>query len=302
MLVLSRLEQRVRCARRGARFAVLGADATVWAIALLTAGLVLTAAPAAAQDSPTTRAAPATAPATTVRGEPLKVTVESVTGAAERRLPGDEDKWAPIKVGDKLDELTIIRTGFRSKVVLKLADRGQVTVNSGTKIGIREFRKRGRLVTMNLGLKYGRLRATVDPTRGPNDAKISTPVATLSVRGTGGDIGYTGDHGLGLRGREGTWRVAAGVRTRDVAPGESTDGDLTSPMTIMKWLRSTRLGDAFGGLTLVEKVAREFNPDSRDPTGSVVSRSSGGTTRADITPPIAPEIIKPPSDHIIIGI
>ncbi len=267
------------------------------------------ASPVGAQQPTTAKAGPAAASAPVVAAAPaaepveaLKVIVESVTGVAEKCLPPEKDKWTPVKANDKLDELTIIRTGLRTKVVLKFADRSKMTIGPGSKVGIAEFSKRGRMVTANLGMKYGSLRVSVDHTRGPSDVSISLPVATLSVRGTEGDIAYTGDRGLGLRGRRGTWRVATGPRTRNVTPGESTNEELTPSILLKKRYRSTHLGDAFGGLTNAEKLSQELNPDSRDPSGSSVGRSSGGGTPADITPPVPPEIIRPPRGHIVVGI
>lgn len=182
---------------------------------------------------------PATSPATQpvgvpkVAGKAMRVTVVSVSGQAEKMLAGSGGKWTSLAAGQKLDELTIIRTGLRSEVVLKFADRGQTVVLAATKVGIAEFSKQGNLVKMHLGLKYGRLKVAVDSTRGPNEAKVSTPVATLSVRGTTGVIGFGGNR-LVLRGQSGTWGMASGVRSRNVVAGESTDGNLIQPIMMAK--------------------------------------------------------------------
>ena len=155
---------------------VTGCSSVLAAVALVLAA----ASPAAAQQPTTAKAVPAAASAPVVAaapaGEPvevLKVIVGSVTGVAEKSLPPEKDKWTPVKANDKLDELTIIRTGLRTKVVLKFADRSEMTIGSGSKVGIAEFSKRGRMVTANLGMKYGSLRVSVDHTRGPSDVSIS---------------------------------------------------------------------------------------------------------------------------------
>ncbi len=219
----------------------------------------------------------------------MKVSVVSVTGQAEKLLPGQgqQDTWTALSVGEELGELTIIRTGLRSKVTLKLQDRGEVMVGSGTKIGIAEFRKRGSLVTTQLGLKYGTMHASVDSSRGPNDAKVTTPVATLSIRGSAAQIGVSGDRGLGLRARSGNWRVAAGQRTRNIVAGESTDSQLTQPVVILKQQRSNILGDLFGGLSDAEK---EFFTNNDSSPGDLLSNQFGTSLNTDT-----------PSDHIIIG-
>ncbi len=243
------------------------------------------------------KTAPAkTAPAkvaTAISGQ--KVTVISVSGVAEKIVAG---KKSPLKAGDQLDELTVIRTGLRTKVVLKLGDRGEIIINRATKMGIAEFRKQNKLTRTRLGLKYGSIRATIDSSKGPNDAQISTPVATLSVRGTGGDIGYTGDRGLGLRGRSGTWRVAVGNRTRNVAAGEQTNSQLAMSIMMMVQQQTTYLGDTTGGLTSSEINALTQNRPSRsafNAGGSTSSQSDVGPT-FDQTPPDGAQ------DHIIVGI
>ena len=135
-------------------------------------------------------AAKAAAPAAKKAAPPagavaIKATVVSVTGVAHKRLTAVADsKWEPLKTGDVLGEQTLIRTGLGTTVVLNFADRGRVTVRSGTKIGIGELKQAGRKMKARLGLKYGTIRASVDAGAGPNDLRISSAVATLSVRGT----------------------------------------------------------------------------------------------------------------------
>ncbi len=179
----------------------------------------------------------------------LKAAVVSVSGIAQQRSAADpKGKWRPIKAGDVLDELTIIRTGLGSRVVLGFSDRGQTVIRSATKVGIKEFSRRGRHVKTRLGLKYGSMRAKVDSTRGTNDFKVRTPVATLSVRGTSGRLGFSGDFGLHLHGTTGTWNVKnkAG-RARNVIAGERTTGKLTKSIKLAAARRGVKMGDPNGG-------------------------------------------------------
>ena len=233
-------------------------------------------------------------------GEAMQVTVVSVDGQVEKLVaggPADRQQWEPVKAGDKLDERTVIRTGFRSKAVLRFDDRGEVVVNNATKMGIAEFRRQGNLTNARLGLKYGTMRASVDASRGPNDVRVSTPVATLSIRGTGGEIGHSADRGLGLLGFEGVWRVASGDRTRDISPGEETDTLLTPPIDLAKFARENLLGDFFG-LTPIERQNLIFNPPTLNP-----STPTGGRPIDTVVGPLSPtDGISPPPDHVIIGL
>jgi len=215
------------------------------------------AAPAAAQDPKADAKAPQGAgdkaaekpaekpPKDAANPASLKATVVSVEGVAQKRLSADpKGRWEPIKAGDVLGELTLIRTGLGAKVVLKFADRGSVTVKSATKIGIGEFRKRGNLVTTRMGLKYGAMRARVDSARGPNDFQVKMPVATLSVRGSGGRFGFSGDMGAGAQSTQHTWRVfGEGNRAMNLGEGESTDGNLTHSSELASTLRDTQMSD-----------------------------------------------------------
>lgn len=226
-----------------------------------------------------------------VPAEKMTVTVVSVTGQAEKLVPGEKSKWVALTGGDKLDELSVIRTGLRSKVVLKFADRGQTTVQAGTKVGVGEFSKKGKLVTTRLGLKYGSLNVSVDSTRGPNDAQVATPVATLSVRGTSGQIGYTGGRQVRLRGQSGTWHVASGGRSRNVGAGESTDGNLTPSINLTQLNRDSFR--AVLGLTQQERSSIVDRPRPLQPTGT----GDSTPTNTDSTTP-EPES---PDNHIILG-
>ncbi len=234
-------------------------------------------------------AAPKAAPA----GK-LIVTVKSVTGNVEKRAAG-ETTWQPVKAGDKLDEFTILRTGFRSSAELVFADRGTTLVKSITKMGIAKFAKENGVVRQRLRLKYGSMRMSVDSSRGTIDAQVATPVATLSVRGSEAVIAYSGDRGLGLRGRKGTWRVAAGKRTTDVKPGESTNSDLASSSELANMERSLQMGDAYG---MTSSEIQPFSTNRRSVFGINLSTGSGsgqiGTTPSEALP----DVVKPPQGII----
>lgn len=222
----------------------------------------------------------------------LQVTVVSITGQAEKFAAGRGDKWTPVKAGDKLDEMSIIRTGLRSQVVLRFEDRGRTIVGAGTKVGIARFSKQNNLVTTRLGLKYGSLNMAVDSTRGPNDAAVVTPVATLSVRGTKGEIGYAGGRHLMLCGRAGTWQVTGSGRSRHVAAGESTDGNLTPSMILAKNRRGSFR--ALMGVTPAERTNIIEHPHPLDPTGTGDTPPGSGRRSTGLSPGV-------PGDHIVIG-
>ncbi len=202
--------------------------------------------PLTAQDKP-----PAAAPAPA--GQAFKATVASVSGSAQKLLTtAKEPKWEPLKAGDQLDEMTVIRTGLRSKVVLKLADRGEFTLDSATKMGIAELRKSGQQVSAAVGLKYGMVRASVESARGPNDVRIATPTATLAVRHSKANVAFA-EFGMGLHVQQSPWRATNNVSlVRTFYPGQVTNDNLTPWNTLAPLLRAIYFGD-HRGLTPSER-------------------------------------------------
>ena len=206
-------------------------------------------------------------PAAKAKFAPAKVTVVSVSGPAQKTLTaGEKTEWTAIKASDVLDELTVIRTGFGAKVVLRFDDRGEVTVHSATKMGIAEFRKAGRQAKVRLGLKYGTMRASVETGAGPSDFKVATPVATLSVRGSKSKFSFTGDMGLGLKGQAGEWNVASAAQGQNIKPGENTqvaDGKIADSINLAMRRRDTQMGDAFGAQTAPDRINLRKNRTGR---------------------------------------
>jgi len=123
---------------------------------------------------------PTTAPA---EAEPLQATVKEVSGVAQYLRAGKDQKWQPLKPGQKLDELTVIRTGFSTRVVLVFADEAEATIQRATKMGVGQLRKVGEVTRTKVGLKYGSVRVNVAKARGPSDFTVATPVATLERAG-----------------------------------------------------------------------------------------------------------------------
>lgn len=188
----------------------------------------------------------------------LTARVVSVSGIAQKMQADVQPaQWTQLKAQDTLSRHTVIRTGLNSQVVLQLADRGRVVVDSGTKVGITEFVSLGGMdgqVKARIGLKYGSMLLKVDKTRGANDFSVATAVATLSVRGTEGRIAFSADRGLFLYGQEGTFQVEKGPTSRQVGAGQRTNGKLDRSSDMKDQQRDIQMGDTGGGLTPWEKA------------------------------------------------
>ena len=272
--------------------------------ALMLTALAVGILPAMGQAKPDDAKAAAPAAKEAPKPAPLNATVVSVTGIAEKRLASDpKGEWEPIKVGDVLGPLTMIRTGLGAKVTLKFAERSTLTVKSGTKIGISDCYKKGRLVRTHLGLKYGSIRTKVDRSRGPNDFKVATPVATLSIRGSGGHTAFSGDRGFGHGTDTGSYNVTSGNgRSNNVNQGETNDGN-RNPSDV---ITQNNLAPGMGGIWGLNRneqrsinrhgrgqgIWTSINGRTRRLSGGVVpmsQTSSGGMTQID--PPSLEKVI-----------
>lgn len=225
----------------------------------LAAGLLAAAAAAVAAE-------PKAEPKAEAKTEQIRVTVVSVSGSAQKmRAGGEKPAWEPLKAGDVLDELTVIRTGFRTKVELKLADRGQVTINSATKMGIREVRMKGTLARTRLGLKYGTIQARVVSETGPSDFRVATPVATLSVRGSKDNFGYSPDGGAQGQSNAGSLTLDCGPKSQTVNPGEGTGSKGGKPIDKKKRKSNADMGNP--GQSNTENNNTNYNGGGRGGMG-----------------------------------
>ena len=232
--------------------------------------------------------------AATSETQALKAKVISVKGIA-KKMEGNQTpaKWTPLKAEESLSQYTVVRTGFNSEVLLHFADRGQVTIHSGTKVGISEFaavQGAGGAVKANLGLKYGSMRLKVDRSRGASDFSVSTAVATLAVRGTDGLMSFFADLGVALWGEEGTWAVETSpVRTPYLVKGNqrsqrgTSQGRPRRSSNIKNMERDVQLGDSSGGQTEAEKENLWENGGGRGIFGFAGNPTSTSSTPTGTT-------------------
>ena len=212
----------------------------------------------------------------------LKVKVVSVKGIAKKMQANKKPcKWTRLKAGEELSRFTEIRTGLNSQVELNFSDQGKIVIGSGTKIGISEFiamAGKSGLVKARIGLKYGSMRLKVYKSRGANDFSVATAVATLSVRGTDGRISFSGDRGLFLFGKEGTFEVAKSHKRRYVHGRQMINSAFVRSMDIKSSRRDVRLGDSGAGLTDAERKNLNLYGSGRGIFGFVGNPAASETT------------------------
>jgi len=255
----------------------------IGAAVILSAGPILAQAKAPGDEKPAADKTPAKKDA--AKADKLTITVDSVSGIAEQRSATDEKaKWVPIKAGDVLNEMTLIRTGLGGKVVLKFSDRGSVTIKSGSKIGIASFRKQGKLVKTRLGLKYGAIRAQVDSSRGANDFRVRTAAGTLAATGSEVYLAQSGDFSFQGKGVSGVWQQEIAHRTASIIAGEWTDKNLSQPLATLLEKHDAKIAPA--GLTVGElkNIIVNSSSSGRGIVGFVGNAKNSGSPRLVNTP------------------
>jgi hypothetical protein len=122
-----------------------------------------------------------------------EIRVLSVKGTAAYK---EGARWIPLKAGTLLKEGVKVSTGVRSTVGIKI-NNNTVTVRPLTIMKISQSREDAKSSTTLLGLRRGSLRADVPPNaRIRTVFKVSTPVATSSVRGCGKVVAYGPTFGM----------------------------------------------------------------------------------------------------------
>lgn len=131
--------------------------------------------------------APATQPTTApTERQALPAIALEVRGDVQHAPFGSSD-WKPCQVGDEYPQETVIRTGIRSAIQLRLGEEEPHTailIESASRTIISEAFKTPDTKRVRLGVGYGRVRAGVAEGGLKSEFTIDSPVATLSKRGT----------------------------------------------------------------------------------------------------------------------
>lgn len=119
----------------------------------------------------------------------LEATVVSVSGKVEVQK-GSE--WVAVKAGDVLQKGAVLSTGFKSTAELTI-DSSSVSVGPLTRMTIEQLASNNVKSETQLYLDSGKVSANVKKPEGKRvDFKVSSPVATASVRGTEFTMGADG--------------------------------------------------------------------------------------------------------------
>jgi hypothetical protein len=121
------------------------------------------------------------------------ILVQDVRGSVAFKTTG---QWQPLKSGMALQEGTKISTGVNSSAVIML-DNHTLTVKPLTMIKIYENSTTKNDSRTLIGLRRGTIRTNVSRSKRVKTVfRVSTPVATSSVRGTDDEISYGPSKGM----------------------------------------------------------------------------------------------------------
>ncbi|MCG3131555.1 MAG: hypothetical protein FLDDKLPJ_02358 [Phycisphaerae bacterium] len=199
------------------------------------------------------RVAPVAGDPSATVDEPCLAEVVDVEGRADRAALGaraaSDEGWTPLVAGDRLAGGTLIRTGLRSRLVLRFGEANYVSIERATLACVNEFRRSGDVERIDVGLGYGAVRGASSTGTLRSELTVTSPVATLAKEGTRDwEIRvepHTGRFTISLA-TEGLVNAIQRLRTgrtqeRLVLPGEYATQDNIARM----WMRQATFDRAF---------------------------------------------------------
>jgi hypothetical protein len=160
--------------------------ATILALSLNVPGWSQAAPPADNQPAPTPNAV-AAPPAATPATEPpatAEAVISDVQGASVQVSLDNGQTWLKAAKGMKVGKNGAIRTGFASSCELSFGGRSVIQIQALSSIKVADYQTSAVVDKVRTNLQYGAVRCGVEKGRVTADTAISTPVATIAIRGT----------------------------------------------------------------------------------------------------------------------
>lgn len=114
----------------------------------------------------------------------LEVKITKLTGKSVQLSLGEGMAWKAAQAGAIIGRDASIRTGFASSCELNFGGHTIVQIQPLSSMRIADYSKTGDKEKVRANLQYGAVRCGVEKGRVKVDTRISTPVSTLSIRGT----------------------------------------------------------------------------------------------------------------------
>ena len=114
----------------------------------------------------------------------LNARITDVQGKNVQVSLDDDQSWKPAKVDLELPKNAAVRTGFASTCEISFDTHSIVQIEPLSSVRIADFFGTDTEHQVRANLQYGAVRCGVDQGRIKADTEVSTPVSTLSIRGT----------------------------------------------------------------------------------------------------------------------
>ncbi len=134
------------------------------------------AAPAVIEDQKT---APAEEPV-----QPLTAVITEISGKHVQFSTDNGKTFAAAQNGTKLGKDDLVRTGFGSSCKVSFGGNSILQIEALSSVRISDYMGNQKKEIVRARLQYGAVRCGVEKGRIQSDTKISTPVSTMSIRGT----------------------------------------------------------------------------------------------------------------------
>ena len=240
--------------------------------------------------------------------------VMAVSGKAEVQK-GEE--WVALAVGDKVGKGSVISTGFKSELLLRI-NSSNITMGSLTRLTIEQLLQNNSANKTSLFIDSGKVNVEVNKTSGKReDFKVSSPIATASVRGTSFTLfanGRLDTHtGLVSKGKRASSKASVSSEEDDEAFMSQEESEVTEAKASVfsatfaeggtpVFAGQSSTTDTFTGQNISAQVAAAQNAtiasssttslasqESVSTASSAASSSSGDITTIDSTPISAPK-------------
>jgi FecR-like protein len=137
-----------------------------------------------------TTAAPAVTSTSPENPKALKAVAAKVTGKFVQYSVDKGKTWKPLKLGVELGKGELVRTGFGSGCELRFGGHSVLIIQALSSVKVADYIGIQGKEIVRARLQYGALRCGVEKGRIEADTRISTPVSTLSIRGTQVYVSY----------------------------------------------------------------------------------------------------------------
>ena len=114
----------------------------------------------------------------------LEAVITEITGKSVQYRLGGEEEWLKAEKDVRIGKDGVVRTGFGSSCEISFRGNTIVQVAAFSSVRIAEYIGNEVQEKVSGNLQYGAVRCGVEKGRIKSDTQISTPVSTLSIRGT----------------------------------------------------------------------------------------------------------------------